>query len=288
MNLNINLTYLKFFHDAVMMGSISESAKRNFVSQSAISQGITKLEEVLSVKLFQYKKPNLKLTPEGQLVYLGTRNIFSSIRELYKSLDRNQLKPQLPVNFVTTHSIGFSVLPAIVMDFKEKFSPIEVHFQFGGLSQVRQFLKQGIAEFAIVLESPELGDFNFLPITKGSFHIFCHKNNENKNIEELFVEHPNGTAVPELCKKYKTLKRPMPTLTTFNNWEFIARCLKKSGDFGFIPDFIVPMDSELVSCQRQISVPYTLGAIYPKQEELSLSAKIFIDFMKKQFKTLQN
>ncbi len=285
MNLNINLTYLKFFHDAVMMGSISESAKRNFVSQSAISQGIAKLEHVLSVNLFQYKKPSLKLTAEGQLVYLGTRNIFSSIRDLYKSLDARLEEPQLPINFVTTHSIGFSLLPLTVMNFKKDYPRSEVNFQFAGLSQVRQLLKQGIAEFALALDSSNLEDFDFLPIKKGNFKIFCRKKDLDKEITEIFVEDPKGTAVPELCKQYKSLKNPIPSLTSFNNWEFIARCLVKGGGFGFFPDFIVSRYPELIATQTQFSVPYTFGVIYPKQDALSPSAKIFISFLKRELES---
>jgi len=65
MQLDLNLTYLKFFHDAALSGSVSESAKRNFVTQSAISQAISKLEEDLGVSLCQHKKQKFKLTEAG-------------------------------------------------------------------------------------------------------------------------------------------------------------------------------------------------------------------------------
>lgn len=42
--MSLNLTYLKYFFDAVELGSLTASAKANFVTQSAISQGIIKLE----------------------------------------------------------------------------------------------------------------------------------------------------------------------------------------------------------------------------------------------------
>jgi LysR family transcriptional regulator, carnitine catabolism transcriptional activator len=47
MNPLINLMHLKFFCDAVTFSSISEAAKRNYVTQSAVSQAIAKLEQIL-------------------------------------------------------------------------------------------------------------------------------------------------------------------------------------------------------------------------------------------------
>ena len=50
MNPAINLIHLKFFCDAVVYESITEAAKMNYISQSAVSQAITKLESIFGVR----------------------------------------------------------------------------------------------------------------------------------------------------------------------------------------------------------------------------------------------
>ena len=49
-----NVNHLKFFFDAASLGSVSKAAKKNYVSQSAISQGIKNLENVLVIPQIPY------------------------------------------------------------------------------------------------------------------------------------------------------------------------------------------------------------------------------------------
>ncbi len=60
--LHLNLIYLKYFCDAVKHGSVSGSARENFVSQSAISQGIIQLEKSLGKELMTHQANRFKPT----------------------------------------------------------------------------------------------------------------------------------------------------------------------------------------------------------------------------------
>ena len=53
--------YLKYFIDAAESNSVSESAKKNFVTQSCVSQGIKKLEQTLKVDLTMHLRNRFKL-----------------------------------------------------------------------------------------------------------------------------------------------------------------------------------------------------------------------------------
>src|SRR5262245_57789943 len=120
----MNLIYLKFFYDAALMGSISESARRNFVSQPAVSQGIAKLEKALQVPLCFHKKLQFKLTDEGEIVLKHAREIFADIRNLQDALDEHRAHPQMPLHFVATHSIGLALLPDFIPAFKKAHNDV--------------------------------------------------------------------------------------------------------------------------------------------------------------------
>jgi DNA-binding transcriptional LysR family regulator len=60
--LPLNLIYLKYFCNAVRQGSISASARENFVSQSAISHGIGQLEKSLGKELMTHQTNRFKPT----------------------------------------------------------------------------------------------------------------------------------------------------------------------------------------------------------------------------------
>src|SRR5690242_11017059 len=82
----MNLVYLKYFLDAARTGSISQSAKENFVSQSAISQGIHKLEKELEKELVVHRQNRFRITPEGEIVLQMGLEVFERVEELQTAL----------------------------------------------------------------------------------------------------------------------------------------------------------------------------------------------------------
>lgn len=282
MDLRLNLTYLKFFHDAALSGSVSESAKRNFVTQSAVSQAISKLEKSLEVSLCQHKKQKFKITAEGRLVFNHAKNVFSSVRNLHDAIDHFQKKPRMPLNFVCTHSVGLSLLPGFLPTFEKEFPQISVNFLFGGLSQIRGWLKQGIAEFALVLESGDFSEYKCKPIHSGVFTLFKHKKEKTKPQDTgIYVEHREGMLVEEFQRQYAKIHDvPLPIRAEMNSWEFTARCLQSGGGFGFIPDLVLfgSRYPDLVPIKKDVpKLPYKVCAVSLKGEKLSFSAQTFVD-----------
>lgn len=276
----MNLFYLKCFYDAALMGSVSESARRNFVSQSAVSQAIAKLEKSLAVPLCHHKKLQFKLTVEGEIVLQQARAIFFAIRNLQDALDQQRNHPQMPLHFVATHSIGLSLLPDFIPAFKRVHNNVNVHFQFGGITQIKGWLKQGIAEFALVLESPHVAEYQQARLYSGQFGLYKHK----KECEEggVYVEHEGGLMVPEFQEAYIAFSgKPLKILAEMNSWELIARSLETSGGYGLIPDLITLTGRypHLVRIPKP-ALPYSLSAISPKGAPLSYSARTFLEMLK--------
>src|SRR5437870_5477091 len=108
---NINLTHLKFFYDAVLLNSVSASARENFVSQSAISQGIVKLEHELQVLLTTHQRQTFKLTEQGQVVFEEARRIFTAVDALKERLGALKGEISGDLRFACTNAIAQYFLP---------------------------------------------------------------------------------------------------------------------------------------------------------------------------------
>lgn len=288
MKLDINLTYLKCFYDAALMGSVTESARRNFVSQSAVSQAIAKLEKSLGVLLCLHKKQHFKLTEEGEIVFQNAKEIFSAVRRLHDALDRERKQPKMPLNFVTTHSVGLSLLPDFLAQFKKIYPDTEIHFQFGGLTQIKGWLKQGIAEFALVLESSSLSEYQIIELYQGNFGLYKHIK-EKHPIQSIgaFVEHQEGFLVSEFQAAYREMYGHIfPVAAELNSWEFIARCQQNSLGYGLLPDLVSTKERyPYLKAVAKPILPYTICAAYLKGEQLSYSAQTFLDALKTYIKT---
>lgn len=280
----INLFHLKCFHDTALMGSLSEAARRNFVSQPAVSKAISKLEEVLGVSLCHHKKQQFKLTHEGEIVFFKSKEIFSAIRGLKDVLDQCQKKPRMPLHFVVTQSIGLSIFPDLIPQFRSAYSDVELHFLFGGLSQIKGWLKQGIAEFALVIDSQDIAGYQQIPLYTGQFRLYKHEN-EIRPVEsaECYVEHREGFMVPQYQQEAKT---NLLLAAELNSWELIARTVDSHGGYGLIPDIVVLAKRypRLIPASL-ISLPYTICAIFPKGEKLSYSAQTFLESFSSFLKT---
>lgn len=275
----INITYLKLFYDAALMGSVSEAARRNFITQPAVSQAISKLEKALKVPLCIHKKLQFKLTEEGEIVLKYAREIFVDLRQLQDALDEHRAHPQMPLHFVTTNSIGLALLPDFIPIFKETHKDVALHFQFGGLTQINGWLKQGIAEFGLVLSSPHVANYQQIPLYSGQFCLFKHKK-EIRSVEKLgiYVEHKEGLLVPEFLALFK---KPLAIREELSSWEMIARTLEKSGGYGLLPD-LVANTAHLVRVSEP-SISYQLIAIAPKGMPLSYSARMFLEKLRENF-----
>ena len=59
---DINFNLYKIFYEVALSESISSASKRLYITQSAVSKSIKKLEEDLSTKLFYRNRNGVKLT----------------------------------------------------------------------------------------------------------------------------------------------------------------------------------------------------------------------------------
>ncbi len=102
MNSFFNLYHLKFFCDAVTYKSISEAAKRNFVTQSAVSQAIGKLETLFGASLIYHNRQKLYVTEEGNVVYDHAKDVFTSLQNTFSKVNETKDVTACTVKFMTT------------------------------------------------------------------------------------------------------------------------------------------------------------------------------------------
>ena len=67
--MDINYELYKMFYKVAKAGSFTRVAEENFISQSAVTQAMKKLENQLGGTLFIRAKTGVTLTPEGETLY---------------------------------------------------------------------------------------------------------------------------------------------------------------------------------------------------------------------------
>lgn len=83
--MNYNLMPFKYFVDVVQTQGFNSAAKRNYVSETAISNAISKLEQQIGHRLINRSSGNLTLTTYGQGFYQRAVALLYSYNELLMS-----------------------------------------------------------------------------------------------------------------------------------------------------------------------------------------------------------
>ena len=122
----VNISALKMFSDLVDYASFSESAHRNQVSQSAVSQQIRSLEKRFNTNLIEKGQKSFQLTREGNIFYKYAQQILSSYASMIEDIrDPNYVAPD-ELAITTNFWIGLYVLPSIIHNYLEKFQKFHI------------------------------------------------------------------------------------------------------------------------------------------------------------------
>lgn len=276
MNPQINLLHLKYFCDSVVYNSISEAAKINFVTQSAVSQAISKLELSLGVSVLVHSRQKFQITEEGQIVFDQAKYIFKSIQDIRDTISQNNKMTTGSIKFVTTKSLGMSFLGSSYKRMQENHPQVGLEFETGGLNFIRNMLKNKNAEFGIVVYDHNFDQFSKYPLKKGRLQLYQSLNTPHHLIEKgIIVDYAQGTYVKELCDQL-----PIKIQAAVSSWEVVARFTEMGIGVGFCPDFLMMNNRYPTIKPYPMEIPhldYEICVIHNKGEKLSRAAKAFID-----------
>lgn len=280
MNNFINLSHLKFFCDTVTYNSISEAAKMNFITQSAVSQAINKLESIFGVPLLLHNKQKLVLTEHGQILFCQAAEIFKIVKDTYNKV--NQIKEDITgvLKFVTTKSLGMSFFAPTYTKIRKNLPHVDLRIDMGGKNYIRNALKREDVEFAIVVYDHNFNQFAKHSIKRGIFNLYQSKNVPKDLINQgVFVDENEGMYIRDL-REYFSKNNHSYAIKAIAGWELVAHFTNLGIGVGFFPDYIASETRFSNLKPHPIKLPsyeYEIAAIYNKSADLSRAAYAFIE-----------
>lgn len=280
MNPGLNLNNLKYFYDAVECQSVSESARKNYITQSAVSQAILKLEKALKVNLITHQRNFFKLTAEGEIVFSLTQQLFSTLKALQEVAQEQTKVISGQVSLACTQSIAVNIISNALKLTKEKYPQIKINLKICKMEQICLLLKRGVMDIGIAVESAICESYQKEEIRKGNFYIY-EKNDLSPN-QGYYVDHMNGLFVDKLMQLYyQRFKKEIMIMQELDSWQVLAKCASQGIGKCFLPDFIAAGDSTLKIDETLMSIPYRVVAFYPQGMRLTRATSAFIDVCKR-------
>lgn len=269
----LNLAHLQFFRDAVRLGSVTEAAKANHVSQSALSQGIRNLERDLSVELTTHQKNRFVLTDAGWLVFEHAQRLFEGVGKMQEDLNVLSGKVAGKITFACTNSIARALIPKALTTCRRRYPALNVKFHRGSVRYIVEQINKGNVDFAIIVDGDLFRGYEKLPIRQGVFSIFSHPASEGLAKEGTYVDHidsPEVKKILEQCPGFNVLEE-------LSSWGMVEEFVKQGLGQGFLPDFMVDekgmkkIDSDIPT------IPYEIVAVRRNGMTFSHSMRSFIN-----------
>lgn len=127
----------------------TKTAKLLHITQPAVTGHIKHLEELYSMKLFNYTGKNLYLTPQGEMLHQLATTMQADLDKKIQQIQH--LKDYRPrINFGATLTIGEYTLPPILCQYLDLHPNCDIHMHVDNTHILLQMLNEGALDFAFI------------------------------------------------------------------------------------------------------------------------------------------
>lgn len=187
--MNTDLELYRVFCEVVKYKNISKTAKSMYISQSAITQSIQKLESMLGGKVFYRNKNGVELTEEGKNLYeyikdsIETMNNAENIFSKYINLERGKIR------IGGGNSLISSLIFEPLLNFIKEYPNIDVSINSGITDSLMQKLANGELDIVVLnlpYKNKKYSNIEMIQLKKSTYCFFASKQYiKDHSIKEL-------------------------------------------------------------------------------------------------------
>ena len=284
---------LRIFHAVAEAGSFTHAGETLNLSQSAISRQISALEQSINVPLFHRHARGLKLTEQGEDLYLTAHDVFHKVAMTEARLTESKEQAEGPLKITTTVGFGSVWLTPRIKEFMDLYPEIDVTIT---LDYDDLNLAMREADVAIRLTPPRQSDLLQRHLMSIHYKVYAspeylQEHGMPKTPEEL-DNHNLVTFGDEVGDQTDLLpalnflqgagakgKHRKPVLQV-NNIYGIYRAVRSGVGIGALPDYFIEGSVNLVHILPELQSPQTeVYFVYPEELRQSARIAVFRDFL---------
>lgn len=133
--------------------NVSRAADQHYIVQSAVSRQLGLLEEELGMPLFERRGKRLvEPTPVCKAIVLELDRIEQSLENIRAVADDYRLQTRGEIRIATTHTQAKYFLPEVMLEFRQRYPEVAIHFLQGTPVELVRMLHDGKADIAVCTE----------------------------------------------------------------------------------------------------------------------------------------
>lgn len=283
----MNIRHLRLFVTVVDAGSMTEAAKKLFITQPSVSQTIRELESYYDVKLFERLSKKLYLTREGEELLSYARHIVASFDKMEQKM--RQAVKNSTIKIGASITVGTCILSQLTTQFIDSNPGIKIESVVDNTTIVEDMVLKSKLDFGLVegpIHSPDIVCKPFMDdeliIICGNEHPF--KGKEYITSEELsranLILRENGSGTRELFENTMNSKgHSLNIKWVCNNSEAIKNAVISNLGISVISRMAVKQELEngkLIHIKsKQLELKRKFNIIYHKNKYISKPIKDF-------------
>ena len=196
--MNTDLELYRVFCEVVKYKNISKTAESMYISQSAITQSIQKLENILGGKVFYRNKNGVELTEEGRNLYeyikdsIATMSNAENIFSKYITLEKGRIR------IGGGNSLLSSLIFKPLILFINKYPKINISISSGITDKLIQKLANGELDLVglnLPYNNKKYSNIEIIPLKKSNYSFFTTKKYIKENPMRDVKEIENHTLI---------------------------------------------------------------------------------------------
>lgn len=241
----MNLTVLKTFCDLVDSGSFSRAAESNYVSQSAVSQQLSKLESELSVQLISRGGGIVVPTEAGKAFYRGAKEICRRYEQLVGEVRSVSDSVRGTLRVGTIYSVGFYFLDPYVREFFQKHPEANLHVSYTSWNQIYASVIDGEMDMGVVACPDANRSLDIIPLEEEQLVVVCPPNDPMTQRDSVVAADLDGRKfaafsgnIPTrrlIDKLLKAAKVHVDITLEFDNIELLKRVIMIGSAVSILP-----------------------------------------------------
>lgn len=161
------------FLTLVQTNSYTKTAEKLFITQPAVTQQITSLQNELKIELVHYDRPNLVITTAGKQLASFIEEVTIQSNAVLDHIKHPSIKRDL--HFGATLSFNHIVEPDLIQSIQDQFANISCIV--ANTDEILDQISHGGIEFGLVEGNFDLSKFEHLTIYNDNFVAVCHPDN---------------------------------------------------------------------------------------------------------------
>ncbi len=241
----MNLDVMKTFCDLVDTGSFSKAAEANFISQSAVSQQLAKLERDLSTQLISRGGGLVAPTETGKAFYQGAREILRRFEQLLGEVRSAADTVRGVLRVGTIYSVGFYLLDAYVREFLQSNPEVNLHVEYTRWNRIYAAVVNGEMDLGVVACPEKQRSIETIPLTSEELVMVCSPKHELAGRDAVspsvldgqkFVAFEANIPTRRLIdKRLKACKVTPEISLEFDNIELLKRAVEVNSGVSILP-----------------------------------------------------